>query len=101
MTPEAITDAAIEVLNSAFQADPEAIHALIANRLPCNQELIDHPDVVVDESRAVPAGYLVGPLGLINGILGRLGAPLVAIAWEDPSGDSPGRCRGFCRHTTA
>jgi hypothetical protein len=76
--PEQI--AAIErCLQSAFDADPSAMHALCVNRVPCNQTLADHPQVVVDETPVLARGlFSVGAVGLINGVLDAAGIPWVA-----------------------
>lgn len=60
-----MSDKILEVLNSAVKADKNAIHALLCNRVPCNEQLADHPTIVVLES---PGGFQVGLLGIINGI---------------------------------
>jgi hypothetical protein len=50
-------------LNSIFAADPAAIHALMANRVPCT--------------------YNAGTLGLLNGLLTSLGIEKVAMHFDD------------------
>lgn len=57
-----------DLLNSAMKCDPVAIHALIVNRVPCNQALVEHPCVVVDDLGA-PDRSVVGLLGILNGLL--------------------------------
>lgn len=79
-----------ETMNRAFTSDPDAIHALMVNRVPCNQKLADDPTVVVDKSMVNPNGWSVGVVGLINGILGDLGLPLLASKWSDEV-DAEGR----------
>lgn len=65
-----------EVLTAAFARDPAAIHALIVNRVPCNQSLADDPHVVVDANRVLPGAYTVGAMGLVNAVLPALGLPI-------------------------
>jgi hypothetical protein len=60
-------DEAIAYLNELIRLDKPAIAALIANRVPCNQELADHPTVQVV---AQNEGFHVGMLGIINGMFG-------------------------------
>lgn len=74
----------VDVLNSAYDADPAAIHALLCNRVPCNQELADHPSIVVVENKATPdPGYTVGLLGILNGICGALTGRTVSVTLEN------------------
>lgn len=62
----------LEVLNGAVKTDPQAMRALIETRVPCNQALLDHPDIQVltAPSGADHAG-LVGFLGMLNGLFGK------------------------------
>jgi len=62
-------DTAIEFLNELLRADPQAVSALIETRVPCNQELADHPTVQV-RSYGLNGGYQVGLLGILNGLFG-------------------------------
>lgn len=65
---ESITvDQLIVFLNGLLNSDKPAIAALIANRVPCNQVLADHPSVQVMSQHG---GYHVGLLGIINGMFG-------------------------------
>lgn len=74
----------VEVLQAAFTADPNAIHALLINRVPCNQALDDDPFVQVDISLILPPGnWQVGALGLVNAVLAANGLPLVAAKYTD------------------
>lgn len=60
VTPEHIVD----ILNSAFKADPAAITSLFINRVPCNNALAEHPTIIVGDMH----GYVVGLTGLLNGL---------------------------------
>lgn len=62
-------DEAIEYLNELIKLDRVAMAALVANRVPCNQGLADHPTAQVC---AQHGGYLVGMLGILNGLFGTL-----------------------------
>ena len=75
----------VEAMNRAFQSDPAAIHALICNHVPCNQQLADDPFVQVDASRVLGDGiYTVSALGLLNGILCANNMPMVAAQFTEP-----------------
>ena len=88
-------DAFLEVLNTAYQADPAAIHALICNRVPCNEALANHPDVTVSENLVVGEGYVVSMLGVINGICSSLTGKLVAAVFSD---EEQPRLLGFAEY---
>ena len=89
----------VEVLQRAFEADPNAIHALVVNRVPCNQALADDLDVVVEEARVLPPGHWqVGLLGLVNGILTAHGLPPVAAKFSESGEDGSRQLVGFCEY---
>ncbi len=71
----------VDALNEAFQRDPQAIHSLLCNRVPCNAVLADDPYVCVEPTpRLVDKRYYtVGTLGLVNGVLAAAGLPLVNV----------------------
>ena len=90
----------VKVLESAFKADPNAIHALVCNRVPCNQALADDPYIPVDIVPVLSDGcYQIGALGLINGILEANGLPKVAMKFSEEV-DAKGRAKllGFCEY---
>lgn len=82
MTPQQ----AVEFLNSLLTVDDLAISSLINNRIPCNRELADHPHVQVTASRS---GYLVGMLGILNGIFGTKddGRGFIRAVYDSDDGD--------------
>lgn len=84
-------EAVVDTLNAAFANDPGAIHALIINRVPCNQALADHPTVQVDSS-PVGTGTSVGALGLINAVTETLTGERIAIKFDDATR----KLLGFC-----
>ena len=67
-TRQKILNDAIEVLNSALNADPEAINVLISTRIACNMKMGQEPFVQVGTDKEFQ-GNLLGALGLINGVL--------------------------------
>jgi hypothetical protein len=83
----------IDSLNAALKADPAAIQALVANRVPCNRALADHPTVQVGEP--APDIFMVGALGLINGVVEPLTGDRVAVALSD---DGDGRIVAFVKY---
>lgn len=83
-----VVHAAVDVLNRAFAADPNAIHALVCNRVPCNDDLAEDPTIVAEYPRPIndtqPTLFQVGALGLINGIIGEItGGLTVACQFSD------------------
>lgn len=60
-----MAQAIVNLLNSALELDRPAVGALIANRVPCNLALAEHP---VIECGAAHGGYTVGLLGFLNGL---------------------------------
>lgn len=71
----------VNYLNELVDADPDAVRALIVQRVPCNQALAHHPtcrvmDVASVEGAVdrnvgvVGVGYEVGFLGVLNGLFG-------------------------------
>lgn len=95
---ESITiDDALEVLNRAFDADPLAIDALRSAQVPCNEHLADDPEIQVravhrsdDEYATNHHRYMVGFLGIINGLFGGTatgaGAIVMVYGIDCPSG---------------
>jgi hypothetical protein len=69
LRPSVTIDDAIAYLNELAVLDKPAIAALIANRVPCNEQLADHPTVQVG---AQNGGFWVGMLGILNGLFGTL-----------------------------
>jgi len=69
-----IEDAFLEVMQSAFRADPAAMRAIAVNRVPCNQSLAEHPLVVVGEVPIEKHGlFELSPIGLMQGIMDAIG----------------------------
>lgn len=60
-------DALIVFLNSLAQIDPVAMGKLVAARVPCNDEMRDHPTVQTGDEGGV---VVVGLLGILNGWIG-------------------------------
>jgi len=62
-------DQLIKSLNEFVATDQEAIKLLIENRVPCNEEMKNHPTIQVqcDKEGNNPE---VGLLGILNGLIG-------------------------------
>ncbi len=91
-------DLVLKCLNSAVEDDPAAIQALCCNLVPCNDKLADHPLIPVDMFPG--GGFIIGTIGLINGILEAMNMPLVAMKFDDiPDSDGRRKFLGFCRHS--
>lgn len=98
MCRESVMQTVIDVLNEAFKADPNAMHALIVNRVPCNQAMVDHPHIVCDKSPVLNGDHFqVGMGGILAGICTAAGLPIIATIWDDEL-DEDGRRKivGFC-----
>jgi len=76
-------DEAVEYLNELIETDRPAMGALIANRVPCNQKMAEHPTVQV---MAQHGGYHVGLIGIINGLFGINQYEWGPIVWEFKDG---------------
>ncbi|MFA5203006.1 MAG: hypothetical protein WC708_01135 [Lentisphaeria bacterium] len=74
----------IEYLNTLIEIDPDAIGELIEARVPCNEQLLNHPTVQVlkEDERAVPQ---VGFLGVLNGFMGVSNGHIIA-SFDDETG---------------
>ena len=68
MADQALIDRTIAYLNELKDADPQAMRDLIETRVPCNTALADHPTVQVQARKE--GGFVVGLLGILNGLLG-------------------------------
>jgi hypothetical protein len=86
-------EAVVATLNEAFRLDPAALHAMICNRVPCNQALAEHPTIVVGDcyyGDERVQHFNLGFVGLLNGILGDMGIE-DRIGWkvsDPPAGGS-------------
>jgi hypothetical protein len=72
-----------DLLNEALALDRPAVAALIANRVPCNEALADHPTIQVGVQHG---GFHVGLLGLLNGLgepVPEGGERLITAVFED------------------
>lgn len=67
MSDPVTIDVAIERLNSMLAADPVVMHSLMNIRVTTNKTMADHPTAQV---LPVNGMYMIGLLGVINGIFG-------------------------------
>lgn len=57
-------------LNRLFKADPAATHALMVNRIPASENIINDPWFICTPNVVLPdENGSIGILGIINGIL--------------------------------
>ena len=85
----------IAVLNSAFEADEQAMTGLFDNFVPCNEDLANH-DVIRVGKKDGESEFHISAMGVINGLLEVLGIPRVASVWD---GTSEGDVLvGFCEY---
>lgn len=76
-----IVDTFLRVLNEANLLDPNAIKALVNNRVPCNEKLAEHKTIQVNCEIGMAQ---VGLLGIINGICDALVGCRIAVVTVDP-----------------
>ena len=67
----------VDYMNDLLEIDRPAIASLIANRVPCNEEMGKHPTAQVMIQND---GYALGLLGLLNGLCGTYDSGWGAIA---------------------
>lgn len=60
-----LANSIVAFMNELVKADHEAITSLINNRVECNEALAQHPTI---EVMLLDNKYLVGLLGILNGI---------------------------------
>ena len=63
-------DQCIAFLNEIIATDQGALRALMEYRVPCNDALASHPTVQVVAPEDDGEGYVVGLLGILNGLIG-------------------------------
>jgi hypothetical protein len=69
----------LDILNDAVKADPVAMTDLCESRVPCNDELADHPTIQVCGFDPI----VVGMIGVINGICEKLTGKRVAADFDE------------------
>lgn len=72
-----IKEQVIEELNKYFKQDPRAITALFSQYVPANDKLAADPNIQV--RGFVDGSNFLSPIGLINGLLMRLGEDMIAL----------------------
>jgi len=60
---------AVRILNDAHAADPQAMQDLVESRVPCNENLAQHPTIQVCGGTTEEPPQ-VGFLGVLNGLFG-------------------------------
>lgn len=82
----------VDLLNSTLAADPCAVHALMVNRVPCNESMVEHPQAVVDMLGGKP---VIGLLGFLNGLIYGEDNLIIAARFDHDSRDHCGKLIGF------
>jgi hypothetical protein len=83
----------VDFLNEPLRMDHILVEALVNYRLPCQPAVAEHPTVQVDEvTWAAQPCYVVGMLGVINGLIGvRDGVGYIVVMYDDETN----RIEGF------
>ncbi len=68
---------AVDLLNEMVLLDPFLINQLIKSRMPCNENIIEHPTI------QVMVGDEVGLLGVLNGIFADESDDVIVASWKD------------------
>lgn len=87
---------ALEIFNRIFEIDPNAIHALICNMVPCNETLANDPIIRVKQNRVISDdAFCIDLLSVINSILLESGQLQI---YPEFAIDNDGKTRlvGFC-----
>jgi hypothetical protein len=87
-----LADKACQVLNEAYNADPDAIRIWLCQMVKVNEAVANHPTIVVGQ---LPVKWTLGPLGMINGIVETLSGYLLASKWSDVKPGDPAAFEGF------
>ncbi len=96
---EGVFEVFVRILNEAFELDPAAVHALLCNRVPCNERLADHPTIQVSENPVLSDGSChVGMLGILNGVCEALTGRRIAARWNMDMKDDSASFTGFAEY---
>lgn len=79
----------VDLLNDLLESDPAGIEALVKDRILVNEEVAEHPHVVVSAQPTVGGEYtqpMLGVVGLLNGVLGDEGVRLAYTAYTIDGG---------------
>jgi len=58
----------VDVMNDLFKTDPNAIDAILCNRVPVNQKRLDHPTAMCSCKNEQCDFPTIGLLGILNAI---------------------------------
>lgn len=81
-TDDNALNAAIDVLNEALYLDAKAINSLFNTKVDCNKSLADHETIIVGGCDCSSTAYHISILGILNGILGKIGNSKIASVKE-------------------
>jgi hypothetical protein len=69
---------ALDVLNTAYEANPNAIRLLMCNRVEANQALLDHPVIPVNQLQDFK---YADAFSLVNGVVFAITGKMVRPKW--------------------
>jgi len=78
----------LKMLKDALRSDPKAMNTLLNQRVFCNEVLAQHQNfqVIVSQDDAGNPIYIVSMLGIFNGVLDAMDAPVISAIVNDTQG---------------
>lgn len=78
----------LRLLRDALKSDPAAINSLVSQRVYCNEVLAKHQyfQVLLTQDGSGNNVYILGILGIINGVLDSLNAPVISAIMNEKNG---------------
>lgn len=75
----------VRILNEAVALDPVAMYFLRCQRVQANQNLADHPTIIVGVPQPIEEQgiYMLTFLGLLNGVAAEVGAAVAEMYTDD------------------
>jgi hypothetical protein len=81
-TIELTQQAIVKLLNEVNSIDPKAMAALIAHKVPCNENLANHPSVITTKEQTI------GLLGFVNGLFSEENRICAIMSYDGKTVDS-------------
>jgi len=82
-----VVNTAVRVLNIARDYDIEAMHALVANRVPCHKGMVNSAEVFTKPDRVIPGAHTIDMLDVVNSVLRAYNIPPVQPHFTATSGN--------------